>query len=576
MTTFERVVQILDDAIGGANANIGVHGAFWRGKTRDQFVALKVLGKQLLVIGNGSQSNLIKALRGDAPFGSDLANPPAGATIPRMPDGLPPVTAADIGFISGWIDAGCPIDLGKMNGGANLKLAMAEGVQLEAVPIWKPTSAPTASSRYDDVFFTDTVNGWAVNSNGQILHTDDGGTSWTEQFHDPTVYMRCIAFGSRDRGWVGTITDGKTFFATDNAGLHWSAVDNLPVDAPVAICGIFAVSETVVYAAGSNHPEQPVRMMKTLDGGASWHAWDMRPWADNLIDVFFTSPERGWVVGGKTDDRMDPSKPKLRPVVLYTEDGGKTWEDRVQAIRSEFALGEWGWKIQFLNEDIGFISLQNYASGAILKTVDAGKTWRRYPINDPQMNANLEGIGFIDENVGWVGGWGDAPKKKRTSSATTDGGVTWRDANEIGRTINRFRFVGTPVSVGYAAGETVYKYSTEQPPALSSSTDVGAKDGTLIGSIRPQPNSGQTAIEIRVPEQTSRLAVRIFDPDGPLMRTLVDATHPQSGQRTLLWGRTDRTGNRMAAHSYIIRVTCDDVSESQLIYVQGTELEAIN
>jgi hypothetical protein len=39
---------------------------------------------------------------------------------------------------------------------------------------------------------------------------------------------------------------------------------------------------------------------------------------------------------------------------------------------------------------------------------DGGKTWQRLPINDPQEKKNLEGVGFIGSQVGWVGGGGDA------------------------------------------------------------------------------------------------------------------------------------------------------------------------
>jgi hypothetical protein len=35
MTRFERVVQILYEVIGGPGVNIAVHGAFWRGVSRD-------------------------------------------------------------------------------------------------------------------------------------------------------------------------------------------------------------------------------------------------------------------------------------------------------------------------------------------------------------------------------------------------------------------------------------------------------------------------------------------------------------------------------------------------------------
>jgi len=47
---------------------------------------------------------LIKAMKGEVPFGSDLQNRPSGATIPRMPDGFPPVADSDITFIQKWID----------------------------------------------------------------------------------------------------------------------------------------------------------------------------------------------------------------------------------------------------------------------------------------------------------------------------------------------------------------------------------------------------------------------------------------------------------------------------------------
>jgi len=54
MNRFERVVQILDNAIGGPDNGIGgPHGAFWQGLTRDQFVAMTVVGAQLLTVGQG-------------------------------------------------------------------------------------------------------------------------------------------------------------------------------------------------------------------------------------------------------------------------------------------------------------------------------------------------------------------------------------------------------------------------------------------------------------------------------------------------------------------------------------------
>lgn len=107
MLRFERVKQILDNSVA-ARPTFGAHGAFWRSQTRDQFVAFSFAGETLVTIGNGAGSGIIKALRGEAPFGVDIGTP--GARFRRMPGGLPPVPDDEIKFIEDWIDAGCPND----------------------------------------------------------------------------------------------------------------------------------------------------------------------------------------------------------------------------------------------------------------------------------------------------------------------------------------------------------------------------------------------------------------------------------------------------------------------------------
>jgi len=106
MNRFERVIQILDDAIGGPDASIGAHGAFWR-VPRDEFVTKKVFGRDLVVVGQGASSNLVRALKGETPFGNDLPDASPDAIFPRMPAGLDPVAMQDIAFIAQWIDEGC-------------------------------------------------------------------------------------------------------------------------------------------------------------------------------------------------------------------------------------------------------------------------------------------------------------------------------------------------------------------------------------------------------------------------------------------------------------------------------------
>lgn len=104
INTFREVVDILDAAVSGPGTEVGPpHHAFWRGITRDEFVATKVLGQPILVLGDGANSNLILSLKGQPPFGSG-----PDAEFPRMPVGFDAVPDDSIRSIELWINDGCP------------------------------------------------------------------------------------------------------------------------------------------------------------------------------------------------------------------------------------------------------------------------------------------------------------------------------------------------------------------------------------------------------------------------------------------------------------------------------------
>ena len=422
---------------------------------------------------------------------------------------------------------------------------------------WQPTNAPVASSRTDDIWFIDRQTGWAVNSSGQIVKTTDGFETYTVQLHDPELYFRCIGFASANVGWAGTLTAPRILFATRDGGNMWNPVTNLPASVPSAICGLSVVNENVVFMSGTNFPNRPPRMMKTMDGGATWIAWGMTPWASILIDTYFIDANRGWVVGGKTDEPT-PTRNNVKAVVLYTEDGGKTWVNRAASLSTQLPKGEWGWKIQFLNDKLGFVSLENFNAGAILKTTDGGLSWTRIDINDPQKNANLEGVGFIDENHGWVGGWGDVNFQRLSTSETLDGGRTWRDANQVGKALNRFRFFGNPVTLGYASGQTVYRYSSA--PAMPAAATVSRGQGRLILAEPVMEVRGKLAVPVNIPSGAGQLTVRVWDRFGDHLATPVDEAKPSAGKRTI-----EMTGGKTG--HFIVRVTIDGVSESSIVRV---------
>jgi photosystem II stability/assembly factor-like uncharacterized protein len=428
---------------------------------------------------------------------------------------------------------------------------------------WRKTNAPVATSRTDDIWFVSPDVGWAVNSNGQILNTTDGGRTWAMQHQDGTAYLRCVGFANKTTGWVGAISSTPRMFRTVN-GTSWSVVDNLPPK-PVKICGISVVDEQVIYASGTNDPRDDPAVIKTTDGGATWTSIDMRAQAAMLIDIHFQTRDRGWVVGGR-DVVACPgrraTREVVRPVVLFTENGGATWTDLIpRSAARTFPLGEWGWKLFFLDDRTAFVSLENFLDGAFLKSTDGGRTWERLRINDQQRNSNLEGIGFISENVGWVGGWGDLLKQGGFTSATQDG-KNWQNANEVGFRLNRFRFFGNPVSVGYASGDTVYKYSTEPvgPVPLAA-----APAPTLMKTAQAQAVLAAPAdVTIDVPPGARALAVTVWDRFGNTLQLAAEQS-PRPGPRIIAWNPADPAAAHLLGNAAVLRVVIDDQIESTLV-----------
>ena len=109
MYGFSQIQQILDTAVGGPDADVfAPHLAFWRDTTRDEFVAFEFAGVQIITLNDGAGSGIVKALRGQFPFGKDTGTP--GAQFRRMPAGKDPVPDDQIAIIAQWIDAGCPAE----------------------------------------------------------------------------------------------------------------------------------------------------------------------------------------------------------------------------------------------------------------------------------------------------------------------------------------------------------------------------------------------------------------------------------------------------------------------------------
>ncbi|MCG8455549.1 MAG: hypothetical protein MI919_04645 [Holophagales bacterium] len=431
---------------------------------------------------------------------------------------------------------------------------------------WMPTASPPSfpDLRYEDVFFVDEAIGWAVTAFGPILKTENGGASWSRQLNRRSlpqgnmIFFRSCAFRDARTGWVGSLTEAARLLVTRDGGAAWQLVD-LPGPVPHGVCGLSVAGDSTVVAAGTNDPRQEPGIFLSQDDSATWTARSLADQASNLIDVHFQTPERGWVTGGIEGSQATACTDtpngyeNLVPVVLFTDDGGQSFTNLVEDL--EFPPGEWGWKIFFLDESRAYIALENACAAAILISEDGGTSWRRQEVEG---NADIQAVGFVDAATGWVGGWGAGDPEGNptclpgTTSATSDGGASWREDPCVGRFLNRFRFVGPERRIGYAAGDRIYKYA---PATVASLALVSRQDDPQAAAV----------LAFDVPEGARHLEIVLWSVNGRRVRRLVAEDPPEPGPRQVVWDGLDDSGEPAGPGIYAARLDLDGTLDSVAI-----------
>lgn len=338
---------------------------------------------------------------------------------------------------------------------------------VSAKMLWKKLKTEPYPGKQDDICFTDENRGWYVNGGGNIYRTSDGGNTWVKCFNKPGTFFRCIAFLDSLRGFAGTVgtdyfpnvKDTIPLYRTMDGGISWEPVS---YQGPYVkgLCAIDVVKEQYInhgqidyryhiFAVG--RVGSPANIMLSDDGGKSFRSWSMQADCKMLFDIKMFSPREGFVCAATSEDIATSNA-----LVLYTRDGGKTWEKRYQSTRSH----ETTWKLSFPVRDTGYVTIQNYnpdpavSQQRIARTTDGGKTWKEIDLcNDHR--AREFGIGFVDALHGYVG-------TMTTGYETKDAGMTW-EKTDLGRACNKIRIYKRPdgTTYGYAIGVDVLKLTTE-------------------------------------------------------------------------------------------------------------------
>lgn len=349
---------------------------------------------------------------------------------------------------------------------------------------WSELYSPDLAISLTAVDFVDPSHGWTVGfatnslvEGGTIFHTADGGQTWDRQGSEAwIVQFWDVKFIDQDRGYavgvsiIGTPSVNRTL----DGGNTWNVVRmslyesdglfGLFVDASRAVAlgdhdyvvistdpwgpygsnageelftqefinthyrfeDVFAVDDDYGWVVGSrSHGPQFTGqvILHTADGGVTWETqYEKTPDLSSLFSylrldsVYFVDAFNGWAVG-VSEDKHD--------AILYTSDGGQTWEEQGQALYASWDLQFFD--VKFLNFQEGWaLAARNFPSANIFlaHTTDGGAHWGWVDTGiegsiSVGFDTVLGGLDFPDAQHGWaVGGLGNVVH-------TEDGGATW-------------------------------------------------------------------------------------------------------------------------------------------------------
>jgi photosystem II stability/assembly factor-like uncharacterized protein len=249
-----------------------------------------------------------------------------------------------------------------------------------------------------------------------------------KQLEESSYYLRDVAMVSETRGWaVGDPHwDNQkkaytgTIVTTNDGGLSWSAQDAGVVE---TLRVVTFVDEQTGWAAGTNGT-----ILHTSDGGATWTRQSIST-SDELRDLFFLDHQLGWAVSIETThyDWLGWADNWIGSV-WHTSDGGQTWSKQASPADASILNG-----ITFVDENLGWAAGIRYIGdeysspehrATIYTTSDGGESWQQQYA--PDLEIVFTEVAFADADNGWAVGFkSSSGESGGTVFHTNDGGETW-------------------------------------------------------------------------------------------------------------------------------------------------------
>jgi photosystem II stability/assembly factor-like uncharacterized protein len=460
-----------------------------------------------------------------------------------------------------------------------------------------------------DIFFADTLYGWVAGWEEGIFRTSDGGWTWEKvcSYYSRIEYGGMVFF-TPSSGWIdfnrtwdggltlhpqkkglivtsfqgvdfidsqiGWIVSGDGVIAkTTNGGTDWLVQDN---QYRTGFQDVFALDENYIWAVGWTG-----RIYSSANGGETWHVHTYSMGTDSRhTGVAFVDSTNGWIVGGNF---------YIGGWILRTTDGGATWNEITPYPMPRL------FDVTFLNADTGFVVSGGGTTsdiGAIYKTTDGGDTWTQ---KFQHMNG-LESICFINESMGWAGGyhlivkttdsgesWEVINEKISLNSLffvdeeygwtctvmgyvyhTTDSGITW-ERQYTGTRETLYDVYFTDRYTGWLVGHNASILKTTSGGTLVTDPVHDTQENECDFQIRsnyPNPFNQVTRIPFRLTNR-KQVRVTVFDLLGKEVITLIDGVL-EPGSYEVVWDGKNRKGGDLPSGIYVCTISAGGIHQKTL------------
>jgi photosystem II stability/assembly factor-like uncharacterized protein len=150
-------------------------------------------------------------------------------------------------------------------------------------------------------------------------------------------------------------------------------------------------------------------LARTDDGGKSWIKRSLNT-TENINEIYFRNDENGYILAGRK--------------IYITNDKGAGWrETKIFQLTELKGLTPEFLSIRFVDKRRGYIvgsvsnSKEEVVDSLVLQTVDGGESWHRIKV---PTKLELFHLDFVGDERGWIVG------DKGTILFTEDGGATWQ------------------------------------------------------------------------------------------------------------------------------------------------------